>query len=79
MKVREGRGFCALSDYVLSFVMTRFYLKRIENLMRTKNKNLKKVKEKNPFLGNLKMRVPLLYLNLFLANKCNLKCLYIEL
>ena len=39
MKIQVGRGFCALSDYVFSFVMTRFYLKRIEKLMKTRNKN----------------------------------------
>ena len=79
MKVQGGRGFRALSDYVPSFVMTRFYQRRIEKLVKKRNKILKKMKEKNAFLGNLRMRVPLLYLNLFLVNKCDSKCLYIEL
>ena len=59
MKVQGGRGFCALSDYVLSFVMTRIYLKRIEKLMKTRNKNLKKVKEKSIFssMGNISLQV----------------------
>ena len=79
MKVQGDRGFCALSGYVLSFVMTRFYLRRIEKLMKTERQKFEKNEGKNAFLGNIMMRVPLLCLNLFLADKCNSKCLYIEL
>ena len=51
MEVQRGRGFGALSGYVLSFVMTRFYPKRIEKLMKIRNKNLKQNKQKRCISG----------------------------
>jgi len=79
IKVQGDRHFHVLSDYVLTFAMTRFNIKIIEKLIKKKNKKLKKMKRKNAFSGNLMMRVPLLCLNLFSVNECNLEPSYTEL
>ena len=51
MKVQADRHFHELSDYVPTFVMTRLNIKIIKELIKTKNKNLEKMKRKNAFSG----------------------------
>jgi hypothetical protein len=71
-QVQDDKDFNALVDCILNCVITCLYIK---NKFEKTNENNGKKK----FLGNLEVRVPLLYVNLFLRDKCNSKYLYIEL
>ena len=71
-KVQDDKAFHTLPSHLLIFVITCFPVRN----------KLKKINEKRikiAILGNLTMRVPLLYFNLLLVSKFSLKRLYIKL
>jgi len=68
-KVQNHKDFHTFSARVFIFVITRFYT----------GNNFEKIDDelrKFVFSGNLRMRVPSLYFNLFLENKCSSQCIY---